>query len=135
VICIVVAALAGYFVAGKYIAQASIGLDPSAFPLGELVQSIGVALFPNLEIAVGGLVLGTVLLVPIVVRRTARMPVDGPDEGRRGWKEPIEVVFGGEVVKTHPEYKEQWKGRRVRAYGRLGRTGWKVSDDGHGGPR
>jgi hypothetical protein len=83
VICIVVAALAGYFVAGKYIAKASIGLDPSAFPLGELVQSIGVALFPNLEIAVGGrvLALGTVLLVPIVVfvvvRRTARMPVGG----------------------------------------------------------
>jgi hypothetical protein len=45
------------------------------------------------------------------------------------------VVFGGEVVKTHPEYKEQWKRSRVRAYGRLGRTGWKASDDGHGGPR
>jgi len=171
VVCIGVATLAGYFVAGKYLALASIGLDPSAFPLGELAQSIGVALFPSLQIAVGGLVLalGTVLVVPIVVfvivRRTARMSAVAPDAGRRGflagtgagagaaigaliaggttmygramlgwgnggrgWQEPIEVVFGGEVVKTHPEYKEQWKGSRVQAYGRLGRTGWKVSD-------
>ncbi|MBW2272659.1 MAG: aldo/keto reductase [Deltaproteobacteria bacterium] len=171
VICILAAALAGFFVAGRYLARASIGLDPSAFPFGELVQSIGLALFPHLEIAVGGLVLalGTVLVVPMVafaiVRHVSRRPAQGTDTGRRGflagagagagaavgalvaggtamygramlgwgnggrgWKEPIEVVFGGEVVRTHPDYKEQWKGSRVQAYGRLGRTEWKVSD-------
>jgi predicted aldo/keto reductase-like oxidoreductase len=170
-ICIGAAALVGYAVAGKYLALASIGLDPSAFPMGELAQSIGVALFPDLEIAVGGLVLalGTVLIVPafvfVVVRLAARMPKGEADAGRRGflagtgagagaaigalvaggatmygramlgwgnegrgWKEPIDVVFGGDVVKTHPDYKEQWKGSRVQAYGRLGRTEWKVSD-------
>ena len=32
------------------------------------------------------------------------------------------------VVKTHPEPSDAWRGARVRAYGRLGRTGWRVSD-------
>ncbi len=171
VVCILAAALAGFYVAGYYMAQATIGLDPSAFPFGEWVQSIGVALFPTLDVAVGGLVLAfaTVLLVPVVVflvvRRIARMPAQGADPGRRGflagtgagagaavgalvaggttmfgramlgwgnegrgWQKPIDVIFGGEVVKTHPEYKEQWKGSRVRSYGRLGRTEWMVSD-------
>jgi predicted aldo/keto reductase-like oxidoreductase len=29
---------------------------------------------------------------------------------------------------THPDYKDAWKGSRVRAKRRLGRTGWEVSD-------
>ncbi len=32
------------------------------------------------------------------------------------------------VVKTHPVWKQGWKGARVESYGRLGRTDWKVSD-------
>ena len=46
----------------------------------------------------------------------------------RGWNRPLAEIFGGQVVKTHPEWKENWKGSRVKAYGRLGRTGWEVSD-------
>ena len=32
------------------------------------------------------------------------------------------------VVKTHPNWDEAWKSARVESYGRLGRTGWEVSD-------
>jgi predicted aldo/keto reductase-like oxidoreductase len=45
-----------------------------------------------------------------------------------GWSEPLGKIFGGEVTKTHPEWKTEWKGARVREYGRLGRTEWRVSD-------
>jgi aryl-alcohol dehydrogenase-like predicted oxidoreductase len=32
------------------------------------------------------------------------------------------------VVKTHPTWDDAWKTSRVESYGRLGRTGWAVSD-------
>jgi predicted aldo/keto reductase-like oxidoreductase len=32
------------------------------------------------------------------------------------------------IVKTHPTWKDEWKGARVQAYGRLGRTDWRISD-------
>lgn len=32
------------------------------------------------------------------------------------------------VVKTHPTWEPAWHGARVQAYGRLGRTDWRVSD-------
>ncbi len=32
------------------------------------------------------------------------------------------------VVKTHPTWQESWRGARVEAYARLGRTGWRISD-------
>lgn len=46
----------------------------------------------------------------------------------KGWNRPLGQVFGGKVVKTHPEWREEWKGSRVSSYGRLGRTEWPVSD-------
>ncbi len=46
----------------------------------------------------------------------------------KGWDRPLGEIFGGKVVKTHPEWKEEWKGSRVTGYGRLGRTEWPVSD-------
>jgi hypothetical protein len=49
------------------------------------------------------------------------------NEGR-GWREPASEIFGGDVVKTHPSWPDAWKGARVRAYRRLGRTGFEVSD-------
>jgi len=48
--------------------------------------------------------------------------------GGRGWKPIFTEIFGDTVVETHPEWKEAWKGSRVRGYRRLGRTGWRVSD-------
>lgn len=49
------------------------------------------------------------------------------NEGR-GWRGPAEEIFGGEVVRTNPTWPDAWKGARVRAYRRLGRTGFEVSD-------
>jgi len=48
--------------------------------------------------------------------------------GGRGWKPVFGQIFGDGVAETHPEWKEAWKGSRVRAHRRLGRTGWQVSD-------
>ena len=170
-IAIVVSLVVGFVWSGYYAWQASIGLDPSAFPAGQLLQSIGVVLFPNLQMAVAGLILGfgMILLLTIatfvLVRRSRRAAVQATNPARRsfltgalagtgaavgafgaasagmaarwlygvgnegrGWNGPLTQVFGGEVVKTHPEWKDQWKGSRVQAYGRLGRTEWPVSD-------
>jgi aryl-alcohol dehydrogenase-like predicted oxidoreductase len=44
-----------------------------------------------------------------------------------GWAQVGGEIFA-EVAKTHPEYPERWKGSRVKAHRRLGRTGWQVSD-------
>jgi aryl-alcohol dehydrogenase-like predicted oxidoreductase len=52
----------------------------------------------------------------------------GWGRGGRGWKPVVDQIFSDDVVETHPEWKEAWKGSRVRAYRRLGRTGWQVSD-------
>jgi aryl-alcohol dehydrogenase-like predicted oxidoreductase len=50
--------------------------------------------------------------------------------GRRGrsWAQVDEEVFGAVVVETDPEWKDAWKGSRIRAHRRFGRTGWNVSD-------
>jgi aryl-alcohol dehydrogenase-like predicted oxidoreductase len=48
--------------------------------------------------------------------------------GGRGWKPVFGQIFGDGVAETHPEWKEAWKGSRVRAHRRLGRTDWQVSD-------
>lgn len=49
------------------------------------------------------------------------------NEGR-GWQPTATQIFGGEVEKTAAEWRGEWKGARVRAYRRLGRTGFEVSD-------
>ena len=52
----------------------------------------------------------------------------GIGNGGRGWSGPIDGIFNAPVVKTNPEWKPEWHGSRVQAYGRLGRTEWPVSD-------
>jgi len=49
------------------------------------------------------------------------------NEGR-GWRGPAGEIFGGEVARTHPSWPDEWKGARIQAYRRLGRTGFDVSD-------
>ena len=44
------------------------------------------------------------------------------------WKPVFEEIFGDTVVETHPEWKESWKGSRIRDHRRMGRTDWRVSD-------
>ncbi|MBW2242293.1 MAG: aldo/keto reductase [Deltaproteobacteria bacterium] len=56
------------------------------------------------------------------------------NEGR-GWLPTATEIFGGDVVKTHESYPEEWKGSRVQGYRTLGRTGWKISDIVVGGGR
>jgi len=49
------------------------------------------------------------------------------NEGR-GWQEPVAEIFGSEVAKTNPSWPAEWKGARIKAYRRLGRTDFEVSD-------
>lgn len=173
--CVALALVLGFAFSGGFAYKAAIGLDPSAFPGGELFQSIGEALFPGIAITLAGLVLGlgSVLVVAIAsfafvvwsVRGARAAAADGTDASRRsfltgtlsgagaglaalvagvgglytraflgvgnggrGWAPVLSQVFGADVVRTHPEWKQSWKGSRVTGYRRLGRTGWKVSD-------
>jgi predicted aldo/keto reductase-like oxidoreductase len=49
------------------------------------------------------------------------------NEGR-GWREPAGRIFGDVVEEKAPVWRDEWKGARVKAWRRLGRTGFEVSD-------
>jgi len=170
-VAIVVSLIVGFTWSGYFAWRASIGLDPSAFPAGALMQRIGLVVFPNANVAVAGLVLALGMLgllavaTFVLVRGSRRAEVSITDPGRRrfltgtvaggaagagalaaasggmvarwmmgvgndgrGWRRPLTEIFGGDVVKTHPEWKDEWRGSRIASYGRLGRTEWPVSD-------
>ncbi len=169
VICILVAALLGYFVTGAYMEQTFIGLDPSAFPFGAFFQAIGEAVISNLDVTIAGVVLvGLSLLVYAIAAfffMRSAAPAATSDEGRRsfltgsmagvvgavgaaaaggitmagrafvglgnegrGWARPAAEIFGAEVAKTHPDWKNEWRGSRVQEYRRFGRTEYQISD-------
>jgi len=70
---------------------------------------------------IGALVAGTTGM--------AMHAVLGLGKGGAGWgRVGARISSDQGVVKTHPVWKDDWKGARVRAYGRLGRTDWSVSD-------
>ena len=48
----------------------------------------------------------------------------GLGRGGRGWQRPVGEIFEAPVPETHPEWLAAWKGSRVRAHRRLGRTDW-----------
>ncbi|MFQ5352865.1 MAG: aldo/keto reductase, partial [Candidatus Binatia bacterium] len=166
-----IALIIGFFVAGHYAWNALIGLDPSSFPGGSVLQALGEAVFPRAGVTLAGAILVIAILLFLALatfvavragrrravteadpsRRTfltgslagvaaaagsilvgggavAARSLAGIGNGGRGWSRVLGEIFGGEVVKTHPEWKQAWKGSRVQGYGRLGRTGWKVSD-------
>jgi hypothetical protein len=53
----------------------------------------------------------------------------GVGEGNGGWLGVSGNIASSEGISfTHADWKEEWKGSRVRNYRRLGRTGWEVSD-------
>ena len=52
----------------------------------------------------------------------------GLGKGHVGWMAVNDHINDKTVVRTHPEWKQAWKGSRVRSHRRLGRTGWEVSD-------
>ena len=83
VLCSLVLALGvGFFGFGGYFYDAAIGLDPSAFPLGPLMDRIGRTFIPDIGMTAGGITLGLalVLLVAVVafvwVRAARRASVD-----------------------------------------------------------
>lgn len=170
-VCIVASAVIGNIVSGDWFYDSMVGLDSSAFPGGELFQSIAMSLNPAITKAVGGIVLGIGLVLAMaigsyfLVRRSIRAENaaaasagapgrrhflasfgtalgafaagfggmftrawSGTGTGHAGWSSQATQIFGGDVVKTHPTWEEDWKGSRVASYGRLGRTEWPVSD-------
>ncbi|HKK51482.1 MAG TPA: aldo/keto reductase [Myxococcota bacterium] len=53
----------------------------------------------------------------------------GIGKAGRGWSEIGSKISSDEgVVKTSPTWPSEWRGARVQSHGRLGRTGWPVSD-------
>jgi aryl-alcohol dehydrogenase-like predicted oxidoreductase len=53
----------------------------------------------------------------------------------RGWSPVFDEIFRARVETTYPSPPEDWKGSRVGAHRRLGRTGFEVSDIVLGGGR
>ncbi len=49
------------------------------------------------------------------------------NEGR-GWAPVASQIFSAKVERTAPQWADAWKGARVRAHRRLGRTNFEVSD-------
>ena len=167
-LCLAAALAVGYFVAGPVLYRTFIGLEPSAFPAGAVLERLGRSVLPAVDFSVAGLVLAALALLAagvvafLLVRGARRSAVDpsrrsfltgaasgagaalaataaggamafaraflGLGNGGRGWREPASEIFDGEVVKTNPTWPPEWKGARVRAYRRLGRTGFEVSD-------
>jgi hypothetical protein len=52
----------------------------------------------------------------------------GVGTGTGGWWPVGDQIMDRDMVFTHPEWKEEWKGSRIESYRRFGRTGWNVSD-------
>ena len=161
----------GWWVAGPLIYKTAIGLNETAFPVGQQLQDLFTRLAPNFAWAGAGLALAAIVTVAVSVfafllvraaRRSQVASIDfsrrrfmtgfgfgtaaalvstalvaglgmarswlGVGRGGRGWKPVFTEIFGDTVVETHPEWKEAWKGSRIRAHRRLGRTDWQVSD-------
>jgi hypothetical protein len=86
---IALSALVGFFVVGALLYKAFIGLDPAAFPAGNVFQAIGRALLPDVGYTIAGamLAIATLLLVAVLaflsVRASARARVAEADPERR----------------------------------------------------
>jgi len=143
--------VAGYFIAGHWLYKSPIGLDPSAFLGGisgwalaalSLLAAAGLSFVfarraaasqvdaerrsfltgagTGAGVAVGSLLAGGVA--------GAARGFLGVGTGTQGWAPVGQKISDGDVAFTHPEWKDAWKGSRVREHRRLGRTDWKVSD-------
>jgi len=170
VLCLVVAAVIGWGVAGHYMYAAFIGLDPQAFPAGWFFERVGEHVFPPAGFTIAGITLAVTVLIAmalasyVAIGRAVRAsrPADdgrrrflagaasgaaaalatlavggaaavanawyGVGRGGRGWRDPVDEIFEAKVERTAPEWRDEWKGSRVQAHRRLGRTNWMVSD-------
>ena len=73
---------------------------------------------------------GAALAAMVVAGATSALrALLAPFSGHGGWAEiGGQISSDAGVEKTSPEWKEAWKGSRVQAHRRLGRTGFGVSD-------
>jgi hypothetical protein len=71
-----------------------------------------------------GMALGSIVVAGGVAAARGLL---GLGHGGRGWSDIGEHIQA-DVVKTHPDWKSEWKGATVQNYRRFGRTGWNVSD-------
>jgi len=143
--------VAGYFTAGHWLYKAPVGFDPSAFPAGVsgwvwaglsvLAIAAAAFLFAKRSAAAqvdpgrrsfltgagtgAGVAVGSFLAAGVAGAARGFL---GLGTGTRGWAGVGRDISDRDVAFTHPEWKEAWKGSRVREHRRLGRTGWKVSD-------
>ncbi len=167
---LLVAVVAGFFVAGYLLYRVPIGLDASGFVAGQALQALALKLKPDLQNAASGAMLLIIAMLAIatfafiIVRGAVRAKAAAVDPGRRrfltgagsgagaalvafvvagaaaalrglfgvgegnaGWKS-IGSGINADVPRTHPDWKAAWKGSRVHAHRRLGRTDWDVSD-------
>jgi len=70
--------------------------------------------------------LGALLSGTAGMLANALLGLGKPGDGWLGVGRRVSADAG--VVKTHPIWEDAWRGARVKAWGRLGRTEWKVSD-------
>jgi hypothetical protein len=162
------ALLIGFTLTGAVLYRSFIGLDPSAFPAGEAIQSLALRWNPALDTTAAGAVLAIASLLLAgtagfwLVRGARAAQVDasrrrfltgagagagaalgsvvvagaagaaraffGVGEGNQGWSPVGGKIMDREIAFTHPEWKESWKGSRIQAHRRFGRTGFEVSD-------
>jgi aryl-alcohol dehydrogenase-like predicted oxidoreductase len=73
---------------------------------------------------IGAAIVAALLALASAVART----FFGVGRGGRGWAPVATDIFEAPVAKTHPEWPDAWRGSRVRAHRRFGRTDWMVSD-------
>ncbi len=77
--------------------------------------------------ATGAGVLAGVLGVALGAVAGLARALRGVGHGGRGWQPMLDQIFVPAPY-THPEYPDSWRGSRVRAHRRLGRTEFQVSD-------
>jgi len=140
-----VALVGGYFVHGHYLWELAVGLDEPAIMVGLVVSAlviVGLGFWlgrraaasevdparrgfltgagTGLGVAVGSLVAGG-------LAAGSRMWL-GLGTGTKGWGPVATQIIDRDMPFTHPEWKESWKGSRIRDHRRFGRTEWQVSD-------
>ncbi len=112
VISLLVIGLAGFLAARAAVRSSAASTDPAR---RTLLTGAG---------AGAGVALGSILLAGLAAGARAFL---GVGRGGRGWSGVSEHI-NSDVVYTHPKWKDTWKGNRVAAYRRLGRTDFEVSD-------
>ncbi len=155
---IAIAAILGFFVSGPLLYDSFIGLAPSAFPMGETLQKLAPDApnaIGGLVLAIGLILLLVIASLFVLPRRIAA-PAPGRRRfltgaaalgtgaaagaaafgrayfglatGGPGWRPIAGNISAPGVPGTHENPPAAWQGSRVKAYRRLGRTEFQISD-------